>query len=31
MKPVQAMLTDPITMLCWSFYRDDLSREKVSK
>ncbi|TWX68896.1 hypothetical protein ESZ36_09160 [Colwellia demingiae] len=25
------MLTDPITMLCWSFYRDDLSREKVSK
>jgi len=30
-KPVKAMLTGPITILCWSFVRDDLSREQVSK
>jgi len=30
-KPVKAMLTGPITILCWSFVRDDLSREQVAK
>jgi len=30
-KPVKAMLTGPITILCWSFVRDDLSREHVAK
>lgn len=27
-KPVKGMLTGPITMLCWSFPREDLSREQ---
>ncbi|WP_019027101.1 5-methyltetrahydropteroyltriglutamate--homocysteine S-methyltransferase [Colwellia piezophila] len=30
-KPVKGMLTGPITILCWSFVRDDLSREQVAK
>ncbi|KGJ90743.1 5-methyltetrahydropteroyltriglutamate--homocysteine S-methyltransferase [Colwellia psychrerythraea] len=30
-KPVKAMLTGPITILCWSFVRDDLSRAQVAK
>ena len=30
-KPVKGMLTGPVTILCWSFVRDDLSREQVSK
>ncbi len=30
-KPVKAMLTGPVTILAWSFVRDDLSREKVTK
>ncbi len=30
-KPVKAMLTGPNTILCWSFVRDDLSREQVAK
>jgi len=30
-KPVKAMLTGPITILAWSFVRDDLSREQVAK
>ncbi|RHW76832.1 5-methyltetrahydropteroyltriglutamate--homocysteine S-methyltransferase [Colwellia sp. RSH04] len=29
-RPVKAMLTGPITILCWSFVRDDLSREEVA-
>ncbi|MCJ8295885.1 MAG: 5-methyltetrahydropteroyltriglutamate--homocysteine S-methyltransferase [Colwellia sp.] len=29
-KPVKAMLTCPITILCWSFVRDDLSRDQVA-
>ncbi|MEI6893590.1 MAG: 5-methyltetrahydropteroyltriglutamate--homocysteine S-methyltransferase [Colwellia sp.] len=29
-KPVKAMLTGPITILCWSFVRDDISREQVA-
>lgn len=29
-KPVKAMLTGPVTILCWSFVRDDLSREQVA-
>lgn len=29
-KPVKAMLTGPITILCWSFVRDDLSRDQVA-
>ena len=29
-KPVKAMLTGPITILCWSFVRDDLSRTQVA-
>ncbi len=29
-KPVKGMLTGPVTILCWSFVRDDLSREKVA-
>ncbi|MCP5335675.1 MAG: 5-methyltetrahydropteroyltriglutamate--homocysteine S-methyltransferase [Oceanospirillaceae bacterium] len=28
LKPVKGMLTGPITMLCWSFPRDDISREQ---
>ncbi|MBN1910222.1 MAG: 5-methyltetrahydropteroyltriglutamate--homocysteine S-methyltransferase, partial [Pirellulales bacterium] len=27
-RPVKAMLTGPITMLCWSFPRDDLARSE---
>lgn len=30
-KPVKAMLTGPITIICWSFVRDDISREKVAQ
>ncbi|TPH17725.1 5-methyltetrahydropteroyltriglutamate--homocysteine S-methyltransferase [Litorilituus lipolyticus] len=30
-RPVKAMLTGPITILCWSFVRDDISREDVAK
>ncbi|CAL4041945.1 5-methyltetrahydropteroyltriglutamate--homocysteine methyltransferase [Buchnera aphidicola (Phyllaphis fagi)] len=29
-KPVKAMLTGPITILCWSFLREDLSKEMIS-
>ncbi len=29
-KPVKGMLTGPITILCWSFVRDDQSREQVT-
>lgn len=29
-KPVKGMLTGPITILCWSFVRDDISRAEVS-
>lgn len=29
-KPVKGMLTGPITILNWSFVRDDISREQVS-
>lgn len=28
-KPVKGMLTGPVTILCWSFVRNDLPREKV--
>ncbi len=30
-KPMKGMLTGPVTMLNWSFVRDDLEREKVYK
>ena len=30
-KPVKGMLTGPVTMLCWSFVRDDLERSEVCK
>jgi 5-methyltetrahydropteroyltriglutamate--homocysteine methyltransferase len=30
-KPVKGMLTGPITILAWSFVRDDISREQVTK
>jgi 5-methyltetrahydropteroyltriglutamate--homocysteine methyltransferase len=29
-RPVKGMLTGPITMLAWSFYRDDLSRQEIA-
>lgn len=29
-KPVKGMLTGPVTLLCWSFVRDDLGREQVA-
>ncbi|GIQ68776.1 5-methyltetrahydropteroyltriglutamate--homocysteine S-methyltransferase [Xylanibacillus composti] len=29
-QPVKGMLTGPITILCWSFVRDDRSREQVA-
>lgn len=29
-KPVKAMLTGPVTILAWSFVRDDISREQVA-
>ncbi len=28
-KPVKGMLTGPVTILCWSFVRDDLDRSEV--
>lgn len=28
-KPMKGMLTGPVTILCWSFVRDDLSRDAV--
>lgn len=30
-KPVKGMLTGPVTILAWSFVRDDISREQVAK
>ncbi|MDR2605553.1 MAG: 5-methyltetrahydropteroyltriglutamate--homocysteine S-methyltransferase [Desulfovibrio sp.] len=30
-KPVKGMLTGPVTILCWSFVRDDLERGEVCK
>lgn len=30
-KPVKAMLTGPVTILAWSFVRDDLPKEQVAK
>jgi len=30
-KPVKGMLTGPITILCWSFPREDVSRETIAK
>lgn len=30
-KPVKGMLTGPVTILCWSFPREDLSRETIAK
>jgi len=30
-KPVKAMLTGPVTILAWSFVRDDLPEEQVAK
>ena len=30
-KPVKGMLTGPVTILCWSFVRDDLPRDEVCK
>ncbi|WEK55193.1 MAG: 5-methyltetrahydropteroyltriglutamate--homocysteine S-methyltransferase [Candidatus Cohnella colombiensis] len=29
-RPVKGMLTGPITMLAWSFYRDDISKEQIA-
>jgi len=29
-KPVKGMLTGPVTILCWSFVRDDLERKQVA-
>jgi 5-methyltetrahydropteroyltriglutamate--homocysteine methyltransferase len=29
-RPVKGMLTGPITMLAWSFYRDDISRKEIA-
>jgi 5-methyltetrahydropteroyltriglutamate--homocysteine methyltransferase len=29
-KPVKGMLTGPVTILCWSFVRDDIPREAVA-
>ncbi|MFT4926034.1 MAG: 5-methyltetrahydropteroyltriglutamate--homocysteine methyltransferase, partial [Phenylobacterium sp.] len=29
-KPVKGMLTGPVTILCWSFVRDDATREQVT-
>ncbi|WP_448213717.1 5-methyltetrahydropteroyltriglutamate--homocysteine S-methyltransferase [Colwellia sp. MEBiC06753] len=29
-KPVKAMLTGPVTILSWSFIRDDIARERVA-
>ncbi|XBC43087.1 MAG: 5-methyltetrahydropteroyltriglutamate--homocysteine S-methyltransferase [Buchnera aphidicola (Kaburagia rhusicola ensigallis)] len=30
-KPVKGMLTGPITILCWSFLREDLPKENIAK
>ena len=30
-KPMKAMLTGPVTILCWSFVRDDISRAAVAR
>ena len=30
-KPMKGMLTGPVTILCWSFVRDDLPRSEVCK
>jgi 5-methyltetrahydropteroyltriglutamate--homocysteine methyltransferase len=30
-KPVKGMLTGPVTILCWSFVRDDMERSEVCK
>lgn len=30
-KPVKGMLTGPVTLLCWSFVRDDLDRSEVCR
>ncbi len=30
-KPVKAMLTGPITILCWSFVRDDIARADIAR
>ena len=30
-KPLKGMLTGPVTILCWSFVRDDLPRREVCK
>ena len=30
-KPVKGMLTGPVTILCWSFPREDLSREAIAR
>lgn len=30
-KPMKGMLTGPVTILCWSFVRDDVDRETVCK
>lgn len=30
-KPVKGMLTGPVTILCWSFPREDMTRETIAK
>ena len=30
-KPVKGMLTGPVTILCWSFVRDDLPRKDITR
>ncbi|KAG5471229.1 hypothetical protein LSCM1_01302 [Leishmania martiniquensis] len=30
-RPVKGMLTGPVTILCWSFVREDLSRQSVAE
>ena len=30
-KPVKGMLTGPVTILCWSFLREDVSRETIAR
>ena len=30
-KPVKGMLTGPVTILCWSFPREDVTREVIAK
>ncbi|VFP83480.1 5-methyltetrahydropteroyltriglutamate--homocysteine S-methyltransferase [Buchnera aphidicola] len=29
-KPIKAMLTGPVTILCWSFPREDISKENIA-